>query len=48
MRLDEAHAISHVAKDRLMAEFPQLADVIIHIEPPPLSEGERVKAPSPL
>jgi hypothetical protein len=22
-------------KDRLMARFPQLADVVIHIEPPP-------------
>jgi cation diffusion facilitator family transporter len=35
MRLDAAHATSHVAKDRLMARFPQLADVVIHIEPPP-------------
>jgi len=35
MRLDEAHRLSHVVKDRLMAQFPQLADVIIHIEPPP-------------
>lgn len=34
-RLDEAHATSHVAKDRLMARFPQVADVVIHIEPPP-------------
>jgi cation diffusion facilitator family transporter len=30
-----AHATSHVVKDSLMARFPQLADVIIHIEPPP-------------
>jgi cation diffusion facilitator family transporter len=35
MRLDEAHGLSHVVKDRLMAQFPELADVIIHIEPPP-------------
>jgi cation diffusion facilitator family transporter len=35
MRLDEAHRLSHVVKDRLMAQFPELADVIIHIEPPP-------------
>ena len=35
MRLDQAHAVSHVVKDRLMARFPELADVIIHIEPPP-------------
>lgn len=34
-RLDEAHALSHVVKDRLMAEHPELADVIIHIEPAP-------------
>ena len=34
MRLDEAHRLSHVVKDRLMADFPALADVIIHIEPP--------------
>jgi cation diffusion facilitator family transporter len=35
--LVEAHATSHVVKDLLMARFPQLADVVIHIEPPPLS-----------
>lgn len=35
MRLDEAHRLSHVVKDRLMAEVSGLADVIIHIEPPP-------------
>ncbi len=34
MRLDEAHRLSHVVKDRLMAHFPTLKDVIIHIEPP--------------
>jgi cation diffusion facilitator family transporter len=33
--LESAHATSHVVKDRLMKRFPQLADVIIHIEPPP-------------
>jgi cation diffusion facilitator family transporter len=33
--LREAHATSHVVKDRLMTRFPQLADVVIHIEPPP-------------
>ena len=36
MPLSEAHSTSHVVKDRLMAKFPQLADVVIHIEPPPL------------
>ena len=35
MPLDEAHAMSHEVKDRLMTRFPQIADAIIHIEPPP-------------
>jgi cation diffusion facilitator family transporter len=39
MPLDAAHATSHVVKDRLMAKFPELADVIIHIEPPPGKGG---------
>lgn len=34
-RLREAHLVSHVVKDRLMERFPQIADAIIHIEPPP-------------
>jgi len=38
MLLTEAHELSHVVKDRLMARYPQIADAIIHIEPPP-SEG---------
>jgi cation diffusion facilitator family transporter len=33
--LVEAHSTSHVVKDLLMTRFPQLADVVIHIEPPP-------------
>lgn len=33
--LAAAHATSHEVKDRLMKRFPQLADVVIHIEPPP-------------
>jgi cation diffusion facilitator family transporter len=33
--LKAAHALSHVVKDRLMARYPQIADAIIHIEPPP-------------
>jgi cation diffusion facilitator family transporter len=33
--LYEAHRLSHVVKDRLMATFPQIVDAIIHIEPPP-------------
>ena len=34
-RLTEAHAASHVVKDRLMEQYPQIADAIIHLEPPP-------------
>ena len=37
MRLDEAHARSHEVKDLLMKRYPQIADAIIHIEPPPAS-----------
>jgi cation diffusion facilitator family transporter len=33
--LDSAHRTSHVVKDLLMARFPNLHDVVIHIEPPP-------------
>jgi cation diffusion facilitator family transporter len=40
MPLEDAHATSHVVKDRLMAKFPQLADVVIHIEPPPAPPAE--------
>jgi cation diffusion facilitator family transporter len=36
-RLDEAHRLSHVVKDRLMKRYPQIVDAIIHIEPPPAS-----------
>ena len=35
MPLHEAHRLSHIVKDRLMTAFPQIADAIIHIEPPP-------------
>jgi cation diffusion facilitator family transporter len=35
MPLAEAHELSHVVKDRLTARYPQIADAIIHIEPPP-------------
>ena len=35
MRLTEAHDLSHVVKDKLMARYPQIADAVIHIEPPP-------------
>ncbi len=33
--LMEAHSISHDVKDLLMERYPQIADAIIHIEPPP-------------
>lgn len=33
--LFEAHRLSHVVKDQLLAKFPQIGDAIIHIEPPP-------------
>lgn len=35
MRLEEAHRVSHVVKDRIMTRYPQIKDAIIHIEPPP-------------
>ena len=35
MRLTDAHDISHVVKDRLMARYPQIVDAVIHLEPPP-------------
>jgi cation diffusion facilitator family transporter len=35
MSLTEAHELSHIVKDRLMAHYPQIADAVIHIEPPP-------------
>jgi len=39
MRLTDAHAISHVVKDRLMARYPQIVDAVIHLEPPPRAEN---------
>jgi len=35
MRLTEAHDLSHIVKDRLIARYPQIVDAVIHIEPPP-------------
>jgi len=35
MELTDAHRLSHVVKDRVMARYPQIADAVIHIEPPP-------------
>ena len=33
--LSTAHTVSHTVKDLLIERFPQIADAIIHIEPPP-------------
>jgi cation diffusion facilitator family transporter len=46
MRLEEAHRLSHVVKDRLMSRFPQIKDAIIHIEPPPKPKQERSRVES--
>ena len=35
MPLTQAHALSHVVKDRLIARYPQIVDAVIHIEPAP-------------
>ena len=35
MPLYEAHRLSHVVKDRLMQAYPEIADAVIHLEPPP-------------
>jgi cation diffusion facilitator family transporter len=35
LRLTDAHELSHLVKDRLMARYPQIVDAVIHIEPPP-------------
>lgn len=40
--LDVAHEISHDVKDRLMGEYPQIRDAVIHIEPPPRKDDDRV------
>ena len=37
MPLIDAHTIAHDVKDRLMAKYPQIADAVIHLEPPPAS-----------
>ena len=39
MPLEAAHSTSHVVKDKLMLKFPQLVDVVIHIEPPPAPDA---------
>jgi cation diffusion facilitator family transporter len=44
--LEHAHATSHVVKDRLMTRFPHLADVVIHIEPPPPTPKSQTPNPN--
>jgi cation diffusion facilitator family transporter len=39
MSLSAAHDLSHTVKDTLRARFPELVDVVIHIEPPPIDRG---------
>ena len=39
--LTDAHAVSHRVKDLLMERYPQIADAIIHIEPPPKVAGSQ-------
>jgi cation diffusion facilitator family transporter len=43
MKLEEAHRLSHVVKDKLMDRFPEIKDAIIHIEPPPKTGHEGTK-----
>jgi len=31
----EGHGIGHVVKDQLLSEFPNLRDVLVHLEPYP-------------
>jgi cation diffusion facilitator family transporter len=44
LRLDDAHDTSHIVKDRLIERFPQIADAIIHIEPPPKGWKEEIRS----
>ena len=44
MPLERAHALSHVVKDRLMTQFPQIKDAVIHIEPPPKAVSSQQSA----
>lgn len=39
MPLEEAHRLSHIVKDTLMATYPHIVDAVIHIEPPPADPG---------
>lgn len=39
MNVREAHRIAHEVKDRVRAELPEIADVLVHVEPAPESDG---------
>ncbi|NIP43522.1 MAG: cation transporter, partial [candidate division Zixibacteria bacterium] len=31
--LQDAHRISHIVQDRIREEFPQIGDIVVHVEP---------------
>ena len=35
MTVEDAHAVSHVVKDRIREELPKITEVSIHVEPYP-------------
>lgn len=41
MTVAEGHRIGHLVKDRLLADFPILRDVLVHLEPHPHAEAEK-------
>ncbi|MDP6039870.1 MAG: cation diffusion facilitator family transporter [Candidatus Latescibacteria bacterium] len=45
MTVDEAHQLGHQVKDWLMTEMPEILDLIVHLEPAPIS-AERPNPPS--
>jgi divalent metal cation (Fe/Co/Zn/Cd) transporter len=38
MTVEEAHAVSHVVKDRIREELPTITEVSIHVEPYPQND----------
>lgn len=41
MQVDEGHRIGHAVKDQLVARFPAVRDVLVHLEPYPHLHSER-------
>jgi divalent metal cation (Fe/Co/Zn/Cd) transporter len=39
LTVTEAHRLGHQVKDWLMAELPEILDIVIHLEPTPKAEG---------